>query len=94
MKNESRVDDRASKTVVFDASKRNVDERLNKVMGEFSRNKKFDDEDDEDDADYANRKSHGKKDSRNKPSRKAANNYADDEDDDNDIISMLDRMNR
>ena len=69
-----------SKTVSFDASKRDRDERLSHVMNQFSKS--------EDDR-------HSNKRSSMKNSSKSSNTYVDDDDDDDDdIVAMMDRMNR
>jgi hypothetical protein len=71
----------------FDASKRQRDERLNNVISDFSRGGR-----DYDDNDHKNNRDRR---GDNKPSQKHSNksrNY--DEDDDDDIVSMMDKLNR
>ncbi|RMZ95550.1 OSCP1 isoform X2 [Brachionus plicatilis] len=73
------IDDQSSKIVSFDGSNRHKDDRLNKIMNQFShKGDKYEDDDDD-----RNRKS--------KPSRYKK---MDEEDDDDDIVSMMDRLNR
>ncbi len=71
-------EENVGKVVSFDASKRVRDERLNKVMDEFYEK-------------GPSSKSHGKRDS--KPSKNAINDN-DDYDDDNDIVALIDRLNK
>jgi hypothetical protein len=71
-------EENTSKVVSFDASKRVRDERLNKVMDEFYEK-------------GPSSKPHGKRDS--KPS-KNANHDNNDYDDDNDIVALMDKLNK
>lgn len=92
-----------SKTVKFDASKRHVDERLNKVIDQFSRDKNRGasyDRDDEYDEDEVRRYGRGgghkvgtREGGGGGRSSHGKNTY-EDEDDDDDIVAMMDRMNR
>lgn len=75
-------DDSHEQLISIDASKRARDERLNKVMNQFSsKGSKHDDDDDGGNSKKNNSKSSSRK------------NYADDDDDD-DIVAMMDRMNK
>lgn len=99
------IDDRSnSKTIKFDASKRHMDERLNKVIDQFSRNRSsYERDDDYDDGEV---RRHGRKGDKYSSPSKNKNptgarkepyyqNQADgDDDDDDDIVALMDRMNR
>lgn len=77
MKSNIEIDDRSSNVVSFDASKRSRDDRLNKVMNQFSSKA-------------------GDNDDWRKPNKNSgrSNKYEEEIDDDDDIVSMMDKMNR
>jgi hypothetical protein len=77
-------DDSDQNLISIDASKRQRDERLSKVMNQFSKSssKNKDDDDDGNDKAFKSKSKH----------TKFKNDY--DDDDDDDIVAMMDRMNK
>jgi hypothetical protein len=72
-------DDSNEHLISIDASKRTRDERLNKVMSQFSSKARYDDDNNE-----TNYKT-------NKSKLSSRKDY---DDDDDDIVAMMDRMNK
>lgn len=94
-----------SKVVKFDASKRNVDERLNRVIDQFSRNRSSYERDDEYDDAEVRRHGRGGSDNRHgkhqhhgsssgRDGKGSQSRYDEEDDDDDDIVAMMDRMNK
>ena len=86
MSSKSYEDDSDQNLISIDASKRQRDERLSKVMNQFSKssskNKDDNDDDDGNDKAFKSKSKH----------TKFKNDY--DDDDDDDIVAMMDRMNK
>ena len=85
-----------SRVVSVDASKRHRDERLSKIVNDFSFNDKYDENrplrrDREKDRDYDRR--YKNPDPKHGGGTSSRSKYADEEDED-DIVTMMDRLNR